>query len=62
MMGNTMSFNNVPQIVETGGGLLDASAFRQYVHSYAPLSLTFDTDWVADAGDAHSDRTRRPRR
>jgi hypothetical protein len=50
-MGNTTSFNNVTQIVETGGGLLlDASAFAN-TSTHGPLSLTFDTVWIVD-GDA----------
>jgi hypothetical protein len=52
-MGNTTSFNNVTQIVETGGGLLlDASAFANMSSTHGPLSLTFDTVWVVDAGVA----------
>jgi hypothetical protein len=48
-MGNTTSFNNVTQIVETGGGLLlDASAFAN-TSTYGSLSLTFDTVWIVDA-------------
>jgi len=51
-MGNTTSFNNVTQIVGTGGGLLlDASAFAN-MSTHGPLSLTFDTVWIVDAGDA----------
>lgn len=51
-MGNTTSFNNVTQVVETGGGLLlDASAFAN-MSPHGPLSLNFDTVWVVDAGDA----------
>jgi hypothetical protein len=45
------SFNNVTQIVETGGGLLlDASAFSNMSSTHGLLSLTFDTVWVVDAG------------
>ena len=52
-MGNTTSFNNVTQIVETGGGLLlAASAFANMSSTHGPLSLTFDTVWVVDAGAA----------
>jgi len=52
-MGNTTSFNNVTQIVETGGGLLlDASAFVNMSSTHGPLSLTFDTVWIVDAGVA----------
>jgi len=51
-MGNTTSFHNVTQVVETGGGLLlDTSSFAN-VTTHGPVSLTFDTVWVADAGDA----------
>jgi hypothetical protein len=51
-MGNTTSFNNVTQLVETSGGLLlDASAFAN-MSTQGPLSLTFDTVWIVDAGDA----------
>jgi hypothetical protein len=51
-MGNTTSFQNVTQTVETGGGLLlDASAFAN-MSTHGPLRLSFDTVWVADAGDA----------
>ena len=51
-MGNTTSFNNVTQTVETGGGLLlDASGFANMT-THGPLSLTFDTVWVADGGEA----------
>jgi hypothetical protein len=47
-MGNTTSFNNVTQIVETSGGLLlDASAFAN-TSTHGPLSLTFDTVWIVD--------------
>jgi hypothetical protein len=50
-MGNTTSFNNVTQIVETGGGLLlDASAFANMSSTHGPLSLRFDTVWIVDAG------------
>ena len=52
-MGNTTSFNNVTQTIETGGGLLlDASAFANMSSNHGPVSLTFDTVWVVDAGDA----------
>jgi len=52
-MGNTTSFSNVTHIVETGGGLLlDASAFANMSSTHGPLSLTFDTVWVVDAGVA----------
>jgi hypothetical protein len=51
-MGNTTSFNNVTQIVETRGGLLlDASTFAN-VSIHASLNLAFDTVWVAGAGGA----------
>jgi len=51
-MGNATSFQNVSQVVETGGGLLlDTSAFAN-VTTQGPVSLTFDTVWVADAGNA----------
>jgi hypothetical protein len=51
-MGNTTSFNNVTQVVETSGGLLlDASAFAN-MSTHDPVSLNFDTVWVADAGGA----------
>jgi len=51
-MGNTTSFHNVTQIVETGGGLLlDTNAFANMTF-HGPVSLTFDTVWVADAGGA----------
>jgi len=51
-MGNTTSFNNVTQVIETGGGLLlDASAFAN-MSTHGPLSLTFDTVWIVDAGEA----------
>lgn len=51
-MGNTTSFNNVTQIVETTGGLLlDTSAFTNMSY-HGPLSLTFDTVWVVDSVDA----------
>ncbi|KAI0251526.1 hypothetical protein BJV78DRAFT_425567 [Lactifluus subvellereus] len=50
-MGNTTSFNNVTQIVETRGGLLlDASTFTN-MSIHEPLNLAFDTVWVVDAGD-----------
>ena len=51
-MGNTTSFNNVTQAVETSGGLLlDASGFTNMT-THGPLSLSFDTVWVSDGGDA----------
>ena len=51
-MGNTTSFSNVTQFVETGGALLlDANAFAN-TSIYGQLSLTFDTVWMVDAGDA----------
>jgi hypothetical protein len=51
-MGNTTSFYNVTQTVETGGGLLlDASAFAN-TSTHGPFSLTFDTVWIVDAGVA----------
>lgn len=51
-MGNATSFNNVTQVVETGGGLLlDASSFAN-MSTYGPLSLNFDTVWIVDAGAA----------
>jgi hypothetical protein len=51
-MGNTTSFNNVTQLVETQGGLLlDASTFAN-VSMHGPLNLAFDTVWVAYAGEA----------
>lgn len=49
-MGNTTSFNNVTQVVETRGGLLlDASTFTNTT-THEPLSLAFNTVWVVDAG------------
>ena len=51
-MGNTTSFNNVTQNVETRGGLLlDASTFTN-MSTHGPLNLAFDTVWVVDAGVA----------
>jgi hypothetical protein len=51
-MGNTTSFHAVTSVVETGGGLLlDTSAFAN-MSTHGPVTLTFDTVWVADAGDA----------
>jgi len=51
-MGNTTSFTNVTQVVGTDGGLLlDTSSFAN-MSTHGPLSLTFDTVWVADAGGA----------
>lgn len=45
-MGNTTSFNNVTQVVETRGGLLlDTSSFAN-VTTHGPLNLTFSTVWV----------------
>jgi hypothetical protein len=51
-MGNTTSFHAVTHMVETGGGLLlDANAFAS-MSTHGPVTLTFDTIWIADAGDA----------
>ena len=51
-MGNTTSFTNVTQVVETRGGLLlDASSFAN-MSTYGRLDLTFNTVWVVDADDA----------
>lgn len=50
-MGNTTSFHAVTHIVETGGLLLDANAFAN-MSTHGPVTLTFDTVWVADASDA----------
>jgi hypothetical protein len=50
-MGNTTSFNNVTQVVETKGGLLlDASTFAN-MSTYGSLNLAFNTVWVVDAKD-----------
>jgi len=51
-MGNTTSFHAVTHTVGTGGGLLlDANAFAN-MSTHGPVTLTFDTVWVADSGDA----------
>ena len=51
-MGNTTSFYGVTNVVQTGGGLLlDANAFPN-MSTHGPVTLSFDTVWVADAGDA----------
>jgi hypothetical protein len=50
-MGNTTSFTNVTQVVETHGGLLlDASTFAN-MSTYGSLNLAFNTVWVANAQD-----------
>ncbi len=50
-MGNTISFNNVTQVVETRGELLlDASTFANMT-THGSLSLDFNTIWVVDAGE-----------
>ncbi|KAH8990935.1 hypothetical protein EDB86DRAFT_2831045 [Lactarius hatsudake] len=50
-MGNTISFNNVTQVVETRGGLLlDASTFANMT-THGPLGLAFNTVWVVEAGE-----------
>jgi hypothetical protein len=51
-MGNTTSFYGVTNVVQTGGGLLlDANAFSNMT-AHGPVTLSFDTVWIADAGDA----------